>query len=102
MPCCKKKRVFITGMYRNRVAQMLQLCVIKIDGYDNNYQLTGDQLNRDDPDADSHRPPAGLLSAYGLPALLRELAPFSESVQAIRRQCGGNRPTLRQAPAATG
>ena len=80
---------------------MLQLCVIKIDRYVINYPFTGDPFYRADPDADRHRRPAGLLIAYGLPALLRELAPFSESAQAIRRQSGGNQQTLRQAPAAT-
>ena len=68
---------------------MLQFCVIKIDGYAIDYQLTGDQFYRDDCTAHRHRSAAGLATAYTLPALLREQAPFTESVQAMCRTCAG-------------
>ncbi len=48
-------------------------------------ELTGDQLYRDDYDADRQRRPAGLVTACTLPALLRETAAFTESVQAMCR-----------------
>jgi hypothetical protein len=49
-------------------------------------QLTCNQLYRNDRGANRHWRPAGRDTAYTLPALLRELAPFQRAF----RQCVGN------------